>query len=102
MSSKRKNTRSRGYVAVDYVTVAFAEDRELARQYEELLAANGISAAIKKQDGTEFGSYAVLVSEENLEEAHYMIESERSMDTLFDISFGDDAFTDLEADTDFD
>ena len=42
-----RKTRKRTTVLKDYVTVAFAEDMDLAREYSNLLAQNDIPSVLK-------------------------------------------------------
>lgn len=74
----------------ELVTVAFAEDMELARQYQELLRNNEISARIKRQPEmaqSGFSDIAIQVSEESLDEAHALISEKANYDNFFDMMF---------------
>ncbi|MCK5784448.1 MAG: hypothetical protein KAH06_08370 [Desulfobacterales bacterium] len=76
----------------EFVTVAFAEDMELAKQYQELLRNNEISARIKRkpemaQSG--FSDIAITVPEDSLDEAHALISEKASYDDFFDMVFDD-------------
>lgn len=76
----------------DFVTVAFAEDMELARQYKEMLATHEIPVAVKRQPEMAqngFSDIAILVPESFLDEAHSLISEEASYDDFFDMVFGD-------------
>ncbi len=77
----------------DLVTVAFAEDMDLAKQYKEMLAEHEIPVAIKRQPEMAqngFSDIAILVPESLLDEAHSLISEESSYDDFFDMVFGDD------------
>lgn len=77
----------------EYVTVAFAEDMELAREYEQLLTERGIPAAVKNQGKSAEDGYsgiAVMVPEEFVDEAYEMVRKEASFDDFFDAAFGSD------------
>ncbi|MHC4386228.1 MAG: putative signal transducing protein [Planctomycetota bacterium] len=77
---------------VDFVTVAFAEDMELARQYQELLESNEIKIRIKRQPNmaeSGFSDIAIMVPEESLDEAHALISERVSYDDFFEMTFDD-------------
>lgn len=76
----------------EFVTVAFAEDMELAKQYQELLRNNEISARIKRQPEmaqSGFSDIAITVPEDSLDEAHALISEKASYDDFFDMVFDD-------------
>ena len=83
-----------------YVVVAFSEDMEQAREYKTLLDANDIPAIITEQDEHTIGSkeIAVMVSEEFLDEAHVIIESQHTYDDFYDFAMEDEDKTDFEGD----
>ena len=92
MQRKSKGNGSSAAVK-DFVTVAFAEDMELARQYKELLEDNQIEVCIKRQpDMAEsgFSDIAITVPEESLDEAHSLITERAGYDDFFDMTFDDD------------
>jgi len=75
---------------VDFVTVAFAEDMELARQYKELLEDNEISVKIQRQPNmaeSGFSDIAIMVPEDALDEAHALISERVNYDDFFDMAF---------------
>ena len=76
----------------DCVTVAFAEDMELAKEYRKVLEEHHIPVVVKNQgraeDGTALG-IAMMVPEEFLDEAYALISEEASYDDFFDAAFGD-------------
>lgn len=79
-------------VVKDFVTVAFAEDMELAKQYKELLENNEIQVHIKRQSGmTEsgFSDIAITVPEEALDEAHSLITERAGYDDFFEMALDD-------------
>lgn len=94
----------------ELITVAFAEDMELAKQYQELLRNNEISARIKRQpemSQSGFSDIAIQVSEESLDEAHALISEKANYDNFFDMMFDDQDDTpmdcsDLQLDEDAD
>jgi len=83
-----------------YVVVAFSEDMDQAREYKTLLEANDIPATIAEQDEHAVGSkeIAVMVSEEFLDEAHVIIESQHAYDDFYDLSMEDEDEIDFESD----
>ena len=90
--TRRKRKINSDVVLDELVAVAYAEDRELAEQYKEVLNENDIPAAVKANpdDGTPYKGIAVMVSEDDLDEAHVLIESRNSVADFFDMAFGDD------------
>jgi hypothetical protein len=76
----------------ELITVTFAEDMEQAKEYETLLAANGIPATIKEQGkGAEDAEgIAVMVPEDYLDEAHVVIESQDAYDDFYDFALEDE------------
>jgi len=75
----------------EYVTVAIAEDLDLANEYRDILAKNDIPAVIATQKG--FSStappIAVMVPENCLEQAQEIIESRQEFDHFLDGAFND-------------
>jgi len=93
----RKKTKRPGSVAVkEMVTVAFAEDMELAKQYKKLLHENDIPAGIRSQHdpALSYQGIAVVVPEECLDEAHVIIELHGNMGDFYDIAFHEDEYGD--------
>ncbi len=89
----RKKEDSRAALQ-DFVTVAFAEDMDLAKQYKKMLTESEIPVAIKAQRNTPtFNSFAVMVPEDFLDEAHVLIESQSSHDSFYDLASADDSIT---------
>ena len=94
-----RKTRKRTTVVKDYVTVAFAEDLDLARQYSKLLADHDIPSVVKnlgrsQEDGQT--GIAVMVPEEFLDEAYVLISEEASYDDFFDAAFGENGYSGFE------
>ncbi len=93
----RKRKKGQGATAVkEMVTVAFAEDKDLARQYKKLLNENDIPAGVRSQHdpALSYQGIAVLVPEEYLDEAHIIIESQSSMGDFYDTAFNEDDYCD--------
>ncbi len=87
-----RKSKKRSGVVKEYVTVAFAEDIDLARQYEKLLAEHEIPAVVKNQNRSQeedVSGIAVMVPEEFLDEAYVLISEEASYDDFFDAAFGE-------------
>jgi len=92
MQRKNRKQNNSHATVTDLVTVAFAEDMELARQYQELLEDNGISARVKRQPEmaeSGFSDIAIMVPEESLDEAHTLIAERSSYDDFFDMVMDD-------------
>ncbi len=72
----------------EFVTVAFAEDIELAREYKKLLGQEGIQVSIKNPpDASSYSGIAVMVPEDHLDRAHYLIVSHDQYDDFYDTVF---------------
>jgi len=90
MSDQKKNAKRPGRASMkEFVTVAFAEDFELACQHKKMLEENGICAIVKQPDssGTGGPGIPVMVSEEDLDQAHALIASQASFEKFFDVFF---------------
>lgn len=100
-----RTENSRMAAAVRYVTVAFAEDADLARQYIDLLERNGIQGVVKRQPemaDSGFSDIAIQVPEESLDEAHSLISQQAAYDDFFDQAFNEPAYQEYDsADEDF-
>ena len=100
MPKRAKKESGNAATVKDFVTVAFAEDMDLAKQYKQLLAENEIPASIKRQPEMAqngFSDIAILVPESLLDEAHSLISEQASYDDFFDMMFdhADDEPADL-------
>ncbi len=96
MPKKSKKESNSTFVAKDFVTVAFAEDMDLAKQYKQMLAEHEIPVAIKRQPEMAqngFSDIAILVPELLLDEAHTLISEQSSYDDFFDMTFRDDTLS---------
>ena len=84
----RKKTKEQ-VSASEFVTVAFAEDMELAQQYKKLLNDDSIPAAIRSgsDSASNFPGIAVLVPEDQLDAAHVLIESQGTYNDFYDMVF---------------
>jgi ribosome-interacting GTPase 1 len=73
---------------------------EQAREYKSLLEANDIPATISQHDEHAIDSkeIAVMVSEEFLDEAHVVIESQHAYDDFYDFAMEDESESDFDED----
>jgi len=104
MARKSKKTDKQPTKVKELVVATFARDLEEAHEYESLLKNNDIITTIKEQDdpsGNGEKAYAVMVPEENLDEALVVIESQDAYDEFYDFTldsegdeFEDDYFDD--------
>ena len=87
----KKNQKSHAHLE-GYVVVAFAEDMDQAHEYKTLLEANDIPATISEHDDHAIAAreIAVMVSEEFLDEAHVVIESQDAFDDFCDFALEDE------------
>jgi len=100
MANRKKKSQSSTTALKELVTVAFAEDKDLAAQYKQLLNDNDIPAAIKTRGAGETGydGIAVMVPEDYLDEAHVIIEAQSCVGDFYDMAFGDDDYADPDED----
>ena len=104
MARKSKKTDKQPTKVKELVVATFARDLEEAHEYESLLKNNDIITTLKEQDdpsGNGEKAYAVMVPEENLDEALVVIESQDAYDEFYDFTldsegdeFEDDYFDD--------
>ena len=77
----------------DLITIAYAEDRSLAKDYKNLLIAREIPVEVEKADeeatSSGFG-YAIKVPERFIDAAYKVIELKNPADYFFDGLFDDD------------
>ena len=72
----------------EFVTVAFAEDMDLAKEYKKLLAKENIPVSIKtRPESSSYSGIAVMVPEDHLDRAHYLIVSQDQYDDFYDTVF---------------
>ncbi len=95
MTNRRKRKETGQNSLKEFVTVAFAEDMELAKQYKKLLNDGDIPAAVRSQhdDDSGFPGIAVMVPEDHIDEAHVLIESQGAYNDFYDMVFHDDEYT---------
>lgn len=101
MVNRRKKKQSSQTSLKEFVTVAFAEDMDLAKEYKKLLNDESIPAAIKTQSDSSDGflGIAVMVPEDHLDEAHLLIESQGAYGDFYDMVFHDQPGDDYEDDS---
>jgi hypothetical protein len=101
MASNRNKKQSSRTPLKEFVTVAFAEDMDLAKDYKKLLNDESIPVAIKNQSNDAgFLGIAVMVPEDHLDEAHILIESRGACNDFYDMVFGQTDFEDEDFDED--
>jgi hypothetical protein len=93
MKTKKEKKQGQVNSSMELVTVAFAEDMDLAKEYRDMLKENEIPCAIKAKSNpaSDFDGVAILVPEDFLDEAHELIESKSSVADFYDLAFGDDS-----------
>jgi hypothetical protein len=98
MANSKKKRQSSGTALKELVTVAFAEDVDLATQYKELLNDNDIPTAIKSRPDPDapFQGIAVMVPEDYLDEAHVLIEAKSSIADFYDMAFDEEDYDDTD------
>ena len=103
MTKHRKKSQQSSTSLHEFVTVAFAEDRELAKQYKKILDESDIPVIIRNTpESIHSPGIAVMVSEDNLDEAHILIESQSSHESFYDLELGDGFSEDIVSDDNFD
>jgi len=100
MAKRSKKVHKSQAKVEGYVVVAFAEDMEQAIEYKSLLDANDIPATISEHDeqAIDSGEIAVMVSEEFIDEAHVVIESQNVYDDFYDFAMEEDDEGDFDDD----
>lgn len=105
--NKKRNTRTPLNARTplkEFVTVAFAEDMDLAKHYKKLLSENDIPAIIRTQSesSSSYPGIAVMVPEDHLDEAHVLIESQGTYNDFYEMAFQDEEEEDVNDDFDDD
>ena len=94
MPNRHKKKQSSRTQLKDFVTVAFAEDMDLAKHYKKILSEEDIPVAIKTQtDPSNFSGIAIMVPEDHLDIAHVLIESQDEYNDFYDMVFNEDEFS---------
>jgi len=99
--AKRSKKNQKSHANLEgHVVVAFAEDMEQAQEYKTLLEANDIPATISEHDDHAIAAreIAVMVSEEFLDEAHVVIESQHAYDDFYDFALEEEDQSDFDGD----
>jgi len=91
MTHRRRKRTGAEQPVKEFVTVAFAEDIDLARQYKKLLNDNDIPATVRTPEESQEPApgVAVMVPEDFLDEAHVLIESQGAYGDFYDFVFHD-------------
>ena len=100
MSEQQDNSKAALH---EYVTVAIAEDADLANEYRDILAKNDIPAvtATQRSYSSVVLGVAVMVPETYLEQAQEIIESRQEFDHFLDDTFNNPDEMPGEADLDY-
>ena len=109
MAERKFEPDNKNTALAEYVTVAIAEDMELAEEYKGVLNNSEIPAVLSTQRGgnSEILGVAVMVPEPSSEAAVTIIESRQAFDDFLDVAFNsndeddDNYFDDFEEDDDF-
>jgi hypothetical protein len=103
MSNRKKKKSGSGTALKEMVTIAFAEDVDLAKQYKQLLLDNEIPAAIQSRSSneSEYKGIPVMVPEDYIDEAHMLIEAQNSMGDFYNAAFIEDDQDDVGYDPEF-
>jgi len=103
MPKRKKKKSGSGTALKEMVTIAFAEDVDLAKQYKQLLLDNEIPAAIQSRSGneSEYKGIPVMVPEDYIDEAHMLIEAQNSMGDFYNAAFIEDDRDDVGYDPEF-
>lgn len=99
--AKRSKKNQKSHANLEgYVVAAFAEDMDQAQEYKSLLEANDIPAMISEHDDQAIAAreIAVMVSEEFIDEAHVVIESQQAYDDFYDFAMDEDEQGDFDSD----
>lgn len=88
MNEQNDNSKSALH---DYLTVAIAEDVDLANEYKNILAKNNIPAIATTQRSysSDVLGIAIMVPESFVEQAQDIIESSQEFDSFLDDAFND-------------
>jgi len=91
---KNRGPKNSKTVVGDYVTVAIAEDLDLANEYTDILAKSGIPAvaATQRSYSSAILGIAVMVPQKNVEQAQNIIESQQVFDVFLDEAFNDSIY----------
>ncbi|PKL49090.1 MAG: hypothetical protein CVV39_03525 [Planctomycetes bacterium HGW-Planctomycetes-1] len=89
-ANDRENNGNKGALE-DYITIAIAEDIDLANEYRDILARHNIPAvtATQRSYSSDVLGTAVMVPEHFLEQAQEIIESQQDFDHFLDDAFND-------------
>jgi len=90
MAKGRKNEPRSQQAVQDLVTITLTEDLEHARDYEALLKENEVPAVVRQnKDAPDTHTFAVMVPEDFLDEAHVIIESQDAYRDFCQYAFED-------------
>jgi hypothetical protein len=97
MNSNNENLNDQKSALEDYVTVAIAEDVDLANNYRDILIKHNIPAITATQRSYSLAviGIAVMVPEHLLDQAQKIVESEQDFDNFLDDAFNDSEWDNL-------
>jgi phosphoribosyl-dephospho-CoA transferase len=92
MARRQKKIQQSQTKLQDLVAVTAVDSIDQARDYETLLKNNDIATVIKQQhdEATGTETFAVMVPEDCLDEAHVVIESQNAFDDFYDFAVDDE------------
>lgn len=94
----RQKQSGRSVAAKEFITIAFAEDMDLAQQYQRMLEEKQIPVKVRKvaADTPESAAtaVAVMVPEEFIDIAYKLIQNEVNYDDFFQTAFMERVFQD--------
>ena len=110
MAEHKFDSDNKNTALAEYITVAIAEDMELAEEYRGVLNNSDIQAVLRTQRGgnSEILGVAVMVPEQSSELAITIIESQQAFDDFLNVAFNsndgedddDDYFDDFKREAD--
>jgi len=97
MNDNNENLNDPKSALEDYITVAIAEDVDLANDYRDILIKNNIPAVttMQKSYSRAVIGIAVMVPEHLLDQAQRIVESEQDFDNFLDDAFNDSEYDNL-------
>ena len=95
MAKRYKKSQDSQSDVQELAIVTYADNWEQAKEYEALLKNNDIPAVIKEQaanNAEDNKDIVVMVSEEFIDEAHVVIESQDAYDDFYDLTLEEDDY----------
>ena len=87
-----RNEKPQVQVGGELVVVTFVESQDKAKEYQGILLNNDIPSSVKNcdEDSVVSKTFAVMVPEDYLDEAHVVIESQDAYDDFYDYALEDE------------